>query len=53
MIGWFQEERIKELLHIPRTSDVGLLITVGYSNALLRDKVRKPVQVITCFNKYE
>lgn len=53
MIGWFQEERIKDLLHIPRASDVGLLITVGYSHAPLRDKVRKPVQAITCFNRYE
>jgi nitroreductase len=52
MIGWFQEQKIKDLLHIPQATGVGLLITVGYSEAPLRDKVRKPPQSMSSFNTY-
>ncbi len=53
MIGWFQEQRIKDLLHIPKGTGVGLLITVGYSETPLRDKIRKPARDMSCFNRYE
>jgi len=53
MIGWFQEQRIKDLLHIPKGTGVGLLITVGYSETPLRNKIRKPARDMSCFNRYE
>ena len=53
MIGWFKEQRIKDLLHIPKGTGVGLLITLGYSETPLRDKIRKPALAMSCFNRYE
>jgi len=53
MIGWFQEQRIKDLLGIPEGTGVGLLITLGYSKAPQRDKIRKPSRAMSCFNSYE
>ncbi len=53
MIGWFQEQKIKDLLHIPQGTGVGLLITLGYSNAPLRDKIRKPAKAMSSSNSYE
>lgn len=52
MIGWFQEQKIKDLLQIPEKSGVGLLITLGYSEAEPREKVRKSAQEMSAFNSY-
>ena len=30
MLGWFKEEKVKQLLNIPAAKRVGLLITLGY-----------------------
>jgi nitroreductase len=44
MIGWFNEKKIQQLLHIPGKRKIGLLITLGYPPAgyKLREKSRKP-----------
>jgi nitroreductase len=54
MIGWFDEKRIKKLLHIPRTTRIGLVITLGYAaeGYQLRKKVRKDASVMSSFNGY-
>ena len=52
MIGWFDEERIKELLKIPDKTRIGLVLTLGYSNAELRQKVRKTPEQMSSFNTY-
>lgn len=53
MIGWFQEEKIKKLLHIPKNKRLVLIITLGYpSNDRLRKKIRKPANEITSYNQY-
>ena len=52
MIGWFQEQTIKDLLQIPEKSGIGLLISLGYSQAPMRDKVRKPAGRMSAFNGY-
>ncbi len=54
MIGWFDEEKIQELLHIPKKKKIGLLITLGYApeDYKLRKKIRKNVDKIYGFNKY-
>ncbi|MBP6977080.1 MAG: nitroreductase family protein [Lentimicrobiaceae bacterium] len=54
MLGWFREKKVKELLGIPNTKTVGLLITVGYpaEDYALRKKKRKPLTAILSFNRY-
>ena len=52
MIGWFQEQKIKDLLDIPEKTEIGLVITLGYSQAPLREKVRKQPQTVSGFNRY-
>ena len=54
MIGWFDEKRIKKLLHIPRTTRIGLVITLGYAaeGYPLREKNRKDASVMSSFNGY-
>ncbi len=54
MIGWFDEKKIQELLHIPKNRKVGLVITLGYApeDYKLRKKIRKPADEICRFNSY-
>ena len=54
MLGWFDEKKIKQLLHIPEKRKIGLLITVGYppDDYKMRKKIRKPVEQICGFNTY-
>jgi nitroreductase len=54
MIGWFDERRIQDLLRIPKSRKIGLVITLGYApeDYKLRQKIRKPVEQICGFNSY-
>ena len=54
MIGWFEEDRIKKLLHIPLDKSIGLLISVGYAvdGYAQRTKIRKPIEEIVRYNSY-
>lgn len=54
MIGWFDEKRIQDLLRIPKSRKIGLVITLGYApeDYKLRKKIRKPVEQICGFNSY-
>lgn len=54
MIGWFNERKVKKLLHIPKNRKVGLLITLGYppEDYKQRKKIRKPLDQICGFNRY-
>lgn len=55
ILGWFDEQRIQQVLGIPKKRKIGLLITVGYApeGYKIRQKIRKPVDQIACFNAYE
>jgi nitroreductase len=55
MLGWFNEKPIKKLLNIPKEKRIGLLITVGYpaEGYKLREKVRKPMEEVVSYNRYE
>lgn len=55
MLGWFDERTIKRLLHIPRKTRIGLLITLGYTaeDYPQRRKIRKDVDAMSSFNCYE
>ena len=55
MLGWFDEQAVQRLLHIPKSRRIGLLITLGYSGdetATPRPKVRKPREEMCSFNRY-
>jgi nitroreductase len=53
MLGWFKEAQVKQLLAIPESRRVGLLITLGYpADGTIRPKIRKPMDDILCWNRW-
>ncbi|MEG1722348.1 MAG: nitroreductase family protein [Bacteroidales bacterium] len=52
IVGWFNEERIQELLGIPKNKRVLLDIIIGYSTKPTREKKRKSMEEVCSFNKY-
>jgi nitroreductase len=54
MLGWFNEDPIKELLKIPQHKRIGLLITLGYfpTDYPIREKNRKGFEEVVSFNSY-
>ncbi len=53
MLGWFNEKKIAEMLNLPKSKRIGLLITLGYSDSSLREKIRKTTDEIVKYNRYE
>ncbi|MDY0281508.1 MAG: nitroreductase family protein [Salinivirgaceae bacterium] len=52
VIGWFDEKKVKKILDIPRGKRPQLIITLGYPIGETRDKIRKPKDQISSFNRY-
>lgn len=52
MIGWFDEKTVRKLLSIPGSKRVELIITLGYSLSVQREKKRKPAELTISYNKY-
>ena len=53
ILGWFNEKKVKELLHIPNNKRAELIITLGYpSSQNQRQKVRKKMDDICYYNQY-
>jgi nitroreductase len=52
IIGWFDESELKNILSIPKSKRVELIITLGYSLSEQREKKRKPLEEIVSYNKY-
>jgi len=53
ILGWFNEQPIKELLNIPNNRKIGLLISMGYpENTDIRKKIRRPLEQVYSYNKY-
>ncbi len=53
MLGWYNEKPVKELLHIPKSKTVGLLITIGYPDyETIPAKKRKTADEVISFNRY-
>ena len=54
MIGWFDENKIKQLLKIPSKKRIGLVITLGYEpeGYKQRQKIRKSSDEMSSFNGY-
>ena len=52
MIGWFDENKVKKLLDIPKSKRVQLIITLGHPAKETRTKIRKPIEQIVSYNGY-
>lgn len=52
ILGWFNEEKIQQLVGIPSKKRVLLDIVVGYSAKEKRIKKRKPINDVISYNKY-
>ena len=53
MLGWFNEKKVRELLHIPKNRRIPLIITLGYpANDKKRRKIRKSPEEISSINRY-
>ena len=52
IIGWFDEPKVKKLLHIDRNKRVPLLISLGYPDSPTRNKIRKPIETMSSWNRY-
>jgi nitroreductase len=52
MVGWFNEKKVKQLLDIPSSKRIPLLISAGYRVGELRKKTRKPMSDICSIDKY-
>ncbi len=52
MIGWFDENKVRKLLNIPKQKRPILIITLGYSAQPLREKKRKAINEIVSWNRY-
>ena len=53
IVGWFDEDKVKDLLHIPSSKRVWLSIVIGYGTQPLRKKSRKPIEKIFFHNSYK
>jgi nitroreductase len=52
MIGWFNEQKVREILNIPKNRRVMLIITVGYPAGKKRLKKRKNPEEVFRYNSY-
>ena len=52
MVEWFDENKVKRLLGVDKKRRIPLLITLGYSDTPVRQKVRKPFEEIYGRNRY-
>jgi nitroreductase len=52
MIGWCNEKKVREVLDIPKSKRVLLVILIGYSAQTLREKKRKKKEEIVSYETY-
>ncbi len=54
IVGWFNEKKVKKILHIPLLSRPVLILALGYpENNIIPTRRRKPFEEIFSINKYE
>jgi nitroreductase len=51
-IGAFQEDRVKDILRVPKDKKVVALLTVGVPSEAPPPRPRKPLGEIVCYNEY-
>lgn len=52
IIGWFDEKKLRSILHIPASKRVELILTIGYTENNRRAKFRKPPEDVISYNRY-
>ena len=53
LIGWFKENRVKEILEIPKRIKVSAMLAIGYPKVAPSRKIkRKPVEKIAFSDKW-
>jgi len=53
MLGWFKEDRARDLLKIPADKRLGLIITLGFpADEKIRPKIRKEMARMVRWNRY-
>lgn len=52
ILGWFDEKKVRKLLGIGNKR-VPLLITLGYAEGETRNKIRKSLDDMSCWNTYK
>lgn len=52
-LGWFDEKGLKQLLDVPESKRIPLVIALGYPTTVTRKKIRKPMKEIIYFNSYK
>jgi nitroreductase len=52
-IGWFSEDRVKKVLHLPKSAKVVALITLGYPREVPASRQRKPLKDIAYRETYD
>ena len=52
ILGWFDEKKTARLLGVPKGKRIPLLITLGYPDCEIRNKIRKPLEEISSWNSY-
>jgi nitroreductase len=53
ILGWFDEKGLKQLLDVPESKRIPLVIALGYPTTVTRNKIRKPMKEIIYFNSYK
>ena len=53
ILGWFDEDKVRQLLNIPSGKRILLDIVIGYSTQPDRKKARKSLDKIVSWNRYE
>ena len=53
ILGWFNEKKVKSLLHVPANKRLELLVLVGSApDGKIRDKKRKATAAMLSYNRY-
>lgn len=52
ILGSLDERKVQKILGVPRGKSIPLVVALGYSEAPLREKSRKPLEGVRTFNKY-
>lgn len=51
-VGWFERGPVRNILGIPDTLEIPILVSIGYADEQPEPKVRKPLNQLIKINKY-
>ena len=53
IMGWVNESKLRNILGVPKSKHIPLVISLGYSLQEKRNKKRKPIEEIRSYNSYK